>query len=174
MVGICLLGLSAFTGRTEEKAMTRYDKTIGDTRVVLLAISLVNVLTATNSENDTTYLEITYLTEHIGTNSFSSPQDGSVTMYLQDNEHKESPLKPDAVASIFINGSICNDLPGVKVDVVDPKACHIRHVFLHGLNYASGASAACVIKDGFDGHLADFRFNDISLPRGSVNNEKMQ
>jgi len=182
MFSICLLCLPALAGANEEKPtqknnVAQYDKTIGDTRVVLLAVASVNILASTNSignENNTKYLEISCLVEHIGTNAFSTPSEGSVTLYLQDKECKESLLTPDAEVGFFINGSICRELPAENIQVADVKACHSRRVFLHGLSYSSGTRAACVIQEGFNGHLSDFRFDDIMLPNNSVNNEKMQ
>jgi hypothetical protein len=178
--GIFLLCSSAFAGSNEEKTtgtdVAQYDKTIGDTRVVLLAISSVQVLTSKSSKNNetnTTYLELTFLTEHIGTNSFSTPAEGSVILYLQDNEHKESMLNPEIEKSIFINGSVCNQLPFTNLRVTDAKACHSSRVFLHGLSYPAGARANCVIQEGFDGHLTDFRFNDILLPCSVIDAEKV-
>jgi hypothetical protein len=178
MLGICLLYLSAFAGSNEEKPtadVTRYDKTIGDTRVVLLAISSVNVLTSTNSENNetnTTYLELSFLNEYVGTN-YLAPAVGSVILYLQNKDGQESPLNADSVMNINVPGSVDKDLPIVNTTVTDAKKCYIRHVFLHGLNYPSGAQATCVFKSGFNGSLADFQFN-ILLPRSSNNNNNKE
>jgi hypothetical protein len=183
MFGICLLCLSAFAGSNEEKSnitsdVAQYDKTIGDTRVVLLAISSVNILASTNSENNetnTTYLELSFLNEYVGTNSLA-PAMGSVILYLQNKEGKESQLNADSVININVPGSVDKELPAVNIAVTDTKMCYVRHVFLRGLNYPPGARAVCVLKSGFNGFLADFRFN-ILLPcssKNNSNNEKTQ
>jgi len=169
VLGICLLCLPAFAGSNEEKPMAdmaQYDKTIGDTRVVLLAITSVSVLASTHStsnEIDTTNLEITFITEHIGTNSTKNLEAGSVILYLQNKGQKETPLD--------FNGTSISTGPGVnvppplpQVQVTDKGACYTTHVILKRVTYHPNVRINCLIQRGFDGQLKDFRFNDILLP----------
>jgi hypothetical protein len=172
MLGICFLGLPLFAKANEEKSdVVQYDQTIGDTRVVLLAISSVCILTSTNSTaNNTPYLEISYLVEHVGTNTYATTMSAPVTLFLQG---EQSPLRSDGNDISFVeSGPACNDLPTAHVKVTNAKECHIHHFFQRGLKYPPSAKATCVIQDGFDGHLANFKFNGILLPDVSSSKEK--
>jgi hypothetical protein len=170
-LGLSLFCYSAFATVDSQNLNTttnvaQYDKTIGDTRVVLLAVASVQILASKGSETNQTYLEITFLSEHIGTNSFRAPGQGSVSLHLQDkeNKEKETPLNPDALLNVSTPGTANFGLPPTSVQVSDLKKCYTRRVFFRGLRYAVGSKVNCTIQSGFDGHLADFKFNDILLP----------
>jgi hypothetical protein len=172
---ICFLYLSAFAAPNQDKPtrmtdVAQYDKTIRDTRVVLLAISpthprILPSTTSTHSSSNEaapTNIEITFVTEHIGTNSPRNQEVGSVILYLQKTGQKESPLDFNGIGISTGPGIAPPPLP--QVQITDKGVCSTTHVVIKDLYYLLRARVNCLIQCGFDGQLKDFRFNDILLP----------
>jgi hypothetical protein len=168
ILGIYLLSFPASAGTLDGRLNTiiytnQYDSTIGDARVVLLSISSLRMPFSTsmhgaNSGADTTNLEITFISEHIGTNSPGSPITGSVLLYVQ-----KAPLSFNGMG-ISTEPGVVTPRPLPPVPVTDKGACYTSHVVLKDVHYRSGVRGGCLIQSGFDGQLKDFKFDDILLP----------
>jgi hypothetical protein len=178
VLGLCLLWLADLTcsdsiaedsRKTANEEQSKYDKTTGDTRVVLLAISSVHLLTPLMSTNtDTTFIKMSFLTEYLGTNSFAALACGPVDLYANDNESKRYPLISTAVLNVNVAAAADSGLPTMDIKIYNEKKCYIRQVFLQIPDYPSGGQATCLLRAGFYGQLGTFEFDDIPLPYHST------
>lgn len=177
-VAICSFHFPVSAGRVQVSSpsktdVAQCDKSIEETRVVLLSITTETVQDLTLAQSKgipaaVTNIDIDFLAVHLGTNtSYSapdaSPATGGAMLYMQGKGGTEYPVNFRGTGMSATPGLPASPLPP-QLDTSNLGECYTFRVRLKEAYYPPGSKVNCLIKQGYGEHMHDFKFNNIPFP----------